>query len=111
MKAFLMIALLMSSTAAHAGLARFDSSEFNAVIEESQSAEKQLRKELRANAGFRKAERRKNGMHEIASANSGSVNVPSQIFKPVKKKGSNSREKAADSQEYDRLTQELGETY
>ncbi len=111
MKSFLMIALLMSSTAAQAGLARFDSSEFNAVIEESQTAEKQLRKELRANSGFRKADRRKSGIHEIASANSGSVNVPSQIFKPVKKKGNDPREKAAESQEYDRLTQELNETY
>lgn len=110
MKALLMIALLMSSTA-HAGLARFDSSEFNAVIEESQQAEKQLRKELRANAGFRKAERRKNGMHEIASANSGAVNVPSQIFKAGKKKQLDHREKAAETQEYDRLTQELNETY
>lgn len=110
MKALLMIALLMSSTA-HAGLARFDSSEFNAVIEQSQQAEKELRKELRANAGFRKAERRKSGMHEVAAAGSGSVNVPSQIYKTGKKKQLDQREKTQETQEYDRLTQELGETY
>lgn len=108
MKSLLLITLLVGS-AAHAGPTRFDSSEFNKMIAESQAAEKDLRKELRQNAGFRQADRRRQQIKEVTLSETSVVNVPTTMFKD-KKKGK-SVGNGLETQDFNRLSQEMNETY
>lgn len=107
---YILISILFLTTSAQAGLTGFDTSKFNDVINDSLQAEQDLRKSLREDAGFKKAEKRNSRLKEITVSDSREVNVPSQFFKDGKKK-SKTADINQEQQDFERLSQEMNEVH
>lgn len=102
--------ITLSSLSSFAGLGGFDSNHFNEMINESIKAEKEIRQEVRNNAGFKQAEKRRIlAVKEIEGSGTRVVNVTSEPFIKLQKTKPSKDRLKLERKNFDRISLELND--